>query len=45
LLYKDKDYPRSGFIETLRNIKWKSKTILDMGCGTGGHALACRERL
>lgn len=47
LLYRDKDYPAEvDFIESLLK-KYASgivKTILDMGCGTGGHALLLAER-
>lgn len=46
-LYQDKDYPaETEFIESLmkkysnRNVK----TILDMGCGTGGHAFLLAEK-
>lgn len=47
LLYKDKDYPAEvDFIESLfkKYGTGKIKTILDMGCGTGGHALLLAER-
>lgn len=45
-LYQDKDYEKEcDFIEALF-IKYnhKPKTILDLGCGTGGHALILAKR-
>lgn len=47
ILYENKDYPaETDFIESL--IKKYSngdvKTILDMGCGTGGHAFLLAEK-
>lgn len=41
LLYKDKDYSKeSGFVlERLNACKCRPKTLLDLGCGTGKHAL------
>ncbi len=40
LLYKDKDYPEEvNYINDLiREYKKETKTILEMGCGTGKHA-------
>jgi ubiquinone/menaquinone biosynthesis C-methylase UbiE len=40
-LYQDKDYKKEcDFIEAIfKKNKQKPKTILDLGCGTGGHAL------
>lgn len=46
-LYNDKDYPTEvDFIESLfkQYGTGEIKTILDMGCGTGGHALLLAER-
>lgn len=47
LLYRDKDYPAEvDFIEALfkKYANGTVKTVLDMGCGTGGHALLLAER-
>ena len=47
LLYKDKDYPAEvDFIDLIFKEygTGKIKTILDMGCGTGGHALLLAQR-
>ncbi len=47
LLYRDKDYPAEvDFIEILfkKYAKGTVKTILDMGCGTGGHSLLLTEK-
>lgn len=47
LLYRDKDYlAEVDFIEALfkKYSNGKVKTVLDMGCGTGGHALLLAER-
>jgi len=40
LLYKDKDYKCEAnyVIESLKKYDIKIKTILDLGCGSGGHA-------
>ncbi len=45
-LYHDKDYEKEcDFIETAFNkYGCRVKTILDLGCGTGGHALILNER-
>lgn len=47
LLYKDKDYPAEiNFIDSLLK-QYRIgdvKTILDVGCGTGGHALLLAEK-
>ena len=42
LLYEDKDYPaESNFIHTLIQEHFSTaESILDLGCGTGNHALA-----
>ncbi|HWQ95830.1 MAG TPA: class I SAM-dependent methyltransferase [Candidatus Methylomirabilis sp.] len=47
LLYKDKNYPAEvDFIDSLfKKYATKNvKVILDMGCGTGGHALLLAEK-
>lgn len=47
LIYKDKDYEREcDFIEKLfkKFCHNNPKTILDIGCGTGGHAIPLRTR-
>lgn len=47
LLYRDKDYPAEvDFIESLfkKYTNGTVKTVLDIGCGTGGHALLLAER-
>jgi SAM-dependent methyltransferase len=47
LFYKDKDYPEEvSFLEKVfeRFGKGKVERILDLACGTGGHALALSER-
>ncbi|MDI6891226.1 MAG: class I SAM-dependent methyltransferase [Thermodesulfovibrionales bacterium] len=45
-LYQDKDYEKEcDFIEAIfKKYKCKPKTILDLGCGTGGHALILAKR-
>lgn len=45
-LYKDKDYVKEcDFIEAIfSKSNCKVKTILDLGCGTGGHALILKQR-
>jgi SAM-dependent methyltransferase len=45
-LYQDKDYKKEcDFIEAIfKKNKQKPKTILDLGCGTGGHALLLAKR-
>ena len=45
-LYQDKDYEREcDFLEAIfRKQKKKVKTVLDLGCGTGGHALILARR-
>jgi len=45
-LYKDKDYEKeSDFIEAVfSKYKGKVKKVLDLGCGTGGHALILSRR-
>jgi len=45
-LYKDKDYRKEcDYIELLfRKYHRKPKMILDLGCGTGGHALILAKR-
>jgi SAM-dependent methyltransferase len=45
-LYRDKDYENEcDFIEDIfRKHGCKPKTILDLGCGTGGHALILAKR-
>lgn len=47
LVYRDKDYKTEcGFLESIFG-KYSSKpikTILDLGCGTGGHTLILAER-
>jgi len=45
-LYRDKDYEKEcDFIETIfRKFTSEVKTILDLGCGTGGHALILSRR-
>src|SRR3972149_442231 len=45
-LYQDKDYEREcDFIEAAFNkYGCRVKTILDLGCGTGGHALILSRR-
>ncbi|MFZ3059417.1 MAG: class I SAM-dependent methyltransferase [Candidatus Methanoperedens sp.] len=47
LFYKDKDYPAEiNFINSLikKYANGSVKTILDMGCGTGGHAFLLVEK-
>lgn len=47
LFYKDKDYPaETNFIDSLieKYANGKVITILDMGCGTGGHAFLLAEK-
>jgi len=47
ILYKDKDYNQEvDFLEEVfrRYLKRKPRTILDLACGTGGHALILAER-
>jgi len=46
LLYQDKDYEKEcDYIEAIfKKYKYNPKTILDLGCGTGGHALILAER-
>jgi SAM-dependent methyltransferase len=47
LFYKDKDYSsETEFIDTLikKYANGDVKTILDMGCGTGGHAFLLAEK-
>lgn len=47
LFYKDKDYPAEiNFIDSLirKYSKGNVITILDMGCGTGGHAFLLAEK-
>ena len=47
LLYKDKDYPAEiNFIDSLLKQYGIGdvKTILDVGCGTGGHAFLLSEK-
>ena len=45
-LYHDKDYEREcDFLEAIfRKYSKKVKTILDLGCGTAGHALILARR-
>jgi 2-polyprenyl-3-methyl-5-hydroxy-6-metoxy-1,4-benzoquinol methylase len=45
-LYKEKDYEKEcDFIEDIINMEGKSvRTILDLGCGTGGHAIILAKR-
>lgn len=45
-LYKDKDYEKEcNFIETIFTKRSENiRTILDLGCGTGGHALILAKR-
>ncbi|MBI4651329.1 methyltransferase domain-containing protein [Candidatus Desantisbacteria bacterium] len=44
--YKDKDYEKEcDFLESIfEKFSYKPKTILDIGCGTGGHALVLAKR-
>jgi SAM-dependent methyltransferase len=47
LIYKDKDYEREcDFLENIlqKYSKRHTKTILDIGCGTGGHAIPMAKR-
>jgi 2-polyprenyl-3-methyl-5-hydroxy-6-metoxy-1,4-benzoquinol methylase len=47
LLYKDKDYPAEvTFVESLMHqyAGGEIKSILDLGCGTGGHAILLAEK-
>jgi len=45
-LYKDKDYEKEcDFIETIfKKFTSEVKTVLDLGCGTGGHAFILSRR-
>lgn len=45
-LYQDKDYEQEcNYIEALfKKYNYRPKTILDLGCGTGGHALILTRR-
>jgi SAM-dependent methyltransferase len=45
-LYKDKDYIKEcDFIESIfRRYRLKVRRVLDLGCGTGGHALILAKR-
>jgi len=45
-LYHDKDYEKEcDFIETIfQKFTSEVKTVLDLGCGTGGHALILSSR-
>jgi SAM-dependent methyltransferase len=45
-LYQDKDYEKEcAYIEALfTKYGYRPKTILDLGCGTGGHALLLAKR-
>ncbi len=45
-LYQDKDYEKEcDFVEALfKKYNYRPKTILDLGCGTGGHALILARR-
>jgi len=45
-LYQDKDYEKEcDFIESIfKKYQYRPKTIIDLGCGTGGHALILAER-
>ena len=45
-LYQDKDYEKEcDYIEALfKQFNYKPETILDLGCGTGGHALILARR-
>jgi SAM-dependent methyltransferase len=45
-LYRDKDYEKEcNYIEALfAKYHYQPKTILDLGCGTGGHALVLAKR-
>lgn len=45
-LYKDKDYQKEcDYLELLfKKYQRKPRTILDLGCGTGGHALILAKR-
>lgn len=45
-LYKEKDYAKEcDFLEAVfRRNRIKARRILDLGCGTGGHALILAER-
>ena len=46
ILYRDKDYEAEcDFLETIfRKLDIPVKTILDLGCGTGGHAIPLARR-
>lgn len=46
VLYQDKNYEKEcDFIEALfKKYNYQPKTILDLGCGTGGHALMLARR-
>jgi ubiquinone/menaquinone biosynthesis C-methylase UbiE len=46
LLYQDKDYEKEcDFIEeTFRKYDYKPESILDLGCGTGNHAIILAKR-
>ncbi|NTW59096.1 MAG: class I SAM-dependent methyltransferase [Nitrospirae bacterium] len=45
-LYQDKDYEKEcDYLEALfKKYDYRPKTILDLGCGTGGHALILARR-
>ncbi len=47
IIYADKDYEREcDFIEEifLKYFETKPKTVLDIGCGTGGHSVPLAKR-
>jgi len=46
VLYQDKNYEKEcDFLEALfEKYNYKPKTILDLGCGTGGHAIILAKR-
>lgn len=45
-IYQDKNYSKEcDYLEAIfKKNKYKPKTILDLGCGTGGHALILAQR-
>jgi len=47
IIYADKDYEKEcNFLEEIfrKYLAWIPKTVLDAGCGTGGHALLLAKR-